>query len=543
MVMVRQLMNRRRTFLTAVLLAGLCVSSGCASFFKTERTRWLSPDKVIKAPKEATPVQAIRMNIGPADQATDIVPNASYPRAGDWTYSDEDYVLGPGDVVDIGILDLFSEGLESVLRRQVSESGFIDLPLLPDRILAEGLTKEGFRAAIIEAYSPDILLEPTVSVTVLAQRQSSFSILGAVDRPSQYNLIRRDMRLLESLALAGGIIQTNIRYVYVIRQTPPTRERTGEEPVASDTPAAEPLPPLPAIPDEPRPDGIPEAQPATESVDDESLRKLEDAFQAPSTAPELPTPTIIPYLTEMAEPGTSAGTPVTETPDSDEMKWRYIDGRWVGGWDAPAEPKQTRAIATPAPSADFWPTEAPEETEQNAEDPFGWLGAGPSGMARVIAIDLAELHNGNPRMNIVIRDKDVIHVPRLEIGEFYVMGEVNRPGAYQLTGRSITVKMAVAAAGNLGGLAWPENAVLVRRVGQAEEQMIPLNLERILRGEDEDIFLKANDVIQVGTHAKAIFMAVLRNAFRMTYGFGFIYDRNFAIPGYRGLDSNRFSRW
>ena len=123
------------------------------------------------------------------------------------------------------------------------------------------------------------------------------------------------------------------------------------------------------------------------------------------------------------------------------------------------------------------------------------------------------------------------------------MGEVMRPGVYSLAGRKVTIKMAMAAAGNLGPLAWPENAVLIRRVGKAEEQMHPLNIEKILRGQEEDFFLKPNDVIAVGTDARATFLAVLRNAFRMTYGFGFIYDRNFAVPAFRGLDGNRFSRW
>ena len=35
-------------------------------------------------------------------------------------------------------------------------------------------------------------------------------------------------------------------------------------------------------------------------------------------------------------------------------------------------------------------------------------------------------------------------------------------------------------------------------------------------------------MIFVGTNAAAPFLAALRNGFRVTYGFGFIYDRNFA---------------
>ena len=40
--------------------------------------------------------------------------------------------------------------------------------------------------------------------------------------------------------------------------------------------------------------------------------------------------------------------------------------------------------------------------------------------------------------------------------------------------------------------------------------------------------VKANDSVRVGTNLGATFAAALRNAFRITYGFGFLYDRNYA---------------
>jgi len=149
-------------------------------------------------------------------------------------------------------------------------------------------------------------------------------------------------------------------------------------------------------------------------------------------------------------------------------------------------------------------------------------------------------------MNVIIRDNDVIQIPTLKVGEFYVMGEVSRPGVYTLTGRKVTLKMALAAAGNLGVLAWPENSVLIRRIGDDQEQTMALDLEAIFSGKEPDLFLKPNDVLAVGTHWKTSFMAVVRNAFRMSYGFGMIYDRNFANPleflgG--GQNSSRFTRW
>ena len=55
-----------------------------------------------------------------------------------------------------------------------------------------------------------------------------------------------------------------------------------------------------------------------------------------------------------------------------------------------------------------------------------------------------------------------------------------------------------------------------------------MDLERIFAGEQPDIFLKPDDQILVGTNALAPFLAAVRGAFRISYGFGFQYDRNFA---------------
>jgi hypothetical protein len=68
----------------------------------------------------------------------------------------------------------------------------------------------------------------------------------------------------------------------------------------------------------------------------------------------------------------------------------------------------------------------------------------------------------------------------------------------------------------------------VRRISQDEEQLIQLDLDAIFSGNSPDFYLKPNDIVNVGTHPAAIFLAVLRNAFRFSYGFGFVYDRNFA---------------
>jgi hypothetical protein len=55
-----------------------------------------------------------------------------------------------------------------------------------------------------------------------------------------------------------------------------------------------------------------------------------------------------------------------------------------------------------------------------------------------------------------------------------------------------------------------------------------VNLAAIFAGLEDDFILRDEDVLNVGTHIVAPFLFVIRNSFRFTYGFGFVYDRNFA---------------
>jgi protein involved in polysaccharide export with SLBB domain len=410
------------------------------------------------------------------------------------------------------------------------------------------LAAEEFKELIIDAYSPEILRDPTVSVTIAAQRQNTFSILGAVNRPGTYNVLRKDMRLLEALAMAGGISQSNIRYIYVIRpQRAPRVPVERKVPLPTRREKGKALPPLPPEVPGVGPATPPATQPgATRPADaglEAKLRELGEALggakSKPTTKPvTAPATEPAPSVVRFAEMAPAGGAPASQPAGDDAElrraaksgKWVYSAGRWVR---APEQPAATRPAAEKQAPAGRDPT-----------DPFGWKKLDKSDLARVIAINLKQLRNGDQRMNIVVRNDDIIQVPPLEVGEFYVMGEVLRPGVYSLTGRRITVKMAVAAAGNLTALAWPENSLLIRRVGGYQEQVIPLDLEAIFRGDDPDVFLKSDDVIAVGTEARTSFFAVMRNAFRMTYGFGFIYDRNFEEPLMYGTPtSKRFTRW
>jgi len=107
----------------------------------------------------------------------------------------------------------------------------------------------------------------------------------------------------------------------------------------------------------------------------------------------------------------------------------------------------------------------------------------------------------------------------------------------EMTSGKVTLKQVVATAGNLGPLAWPKRCEITRRIGPNKEEIVRVDLEKIFNGEQPDIYIKPHDIINVGTHATSIWRAVLRNSFRATYGFGFVYDRNFANDDYYS------SRW
>ncbi len=67
---------------------------------------------------------------------------------------------------------------------------------------------------------------------------------------------------------------------------------------------------------------------------------------------------------------------------------------------------------------------------------------------------------------------DVIRIISGEIGVYYVMGQVSNPGPYRFGAEQITLKAAIAAAGNLSVLAWPSNCTIYRR-NQAAVGRVP----------------------------------------------------------------------
>jgi len=210
----------------------------------------------------------------------------------------------------------------------------------------------------------------------------------------------------------------------------------------------------------------------------------------------------------------------------------------------PAETKPAEAKPGEAMPAEEKPAVAakpPEETPEadaatlekergKLEEKLRRLGVvqGAGQLRRIIRFDVKALQSGDPTQNVVLRDGDVVTIPAPLMGDFYMAGEVARPGVYSLTGRKITLLQAIAAAGGLSAVAVPWRTEVIRRISETEEEIIYVDISLVARGEVPDFYVQPEDLIRVGTDQGAIYNAVHRNAYRATYGVGAVYDTNFA---------------
>jgi polysaccharide export outer membrane protein len=102
---------------------------------------------------------------------------------------------------------------------------------------------------------------------------------------------------------------------------------------------------------------------------------------------------------------------------------------------------------------------------------------------------------GNARyMNMPVRPGDVLIVPGG--GNVMVTGWVYKPGFFQV-GSGLTVLGAVGSAGGAMYAAAPSEATLIRSDATGNKVSLPINLDKIAKGEDPDIPVRANDVIDV----------------------------------------------
>ncbi len=490
------------------LVLGLCslvvLLTGCNSFFNS----WFDPSQVGSFTREAT--LDIRTSLSIQDTPVGIS-GATDPKPEDLIPHFDEYVFKPGDALNVRVFELLARNTETTSQVTIDEIGTIDLPVL-GQIRVGGMTRSEITAELRELLiKREIIRDPTIIVEPLVRRGLSFVVFGASPAPNLYPLSRPDTRLLEALNTSGGFVDT-VTDIYVIRDEsaakPTTASKRGTTlPVFARASSPHTRVPLQLS------DGI--AGTASSASDpppadgEQTADSVEDERDA--------------LINAVASPGDAESGDNTHEP-APRPRWVFVNGQWVEtvGDETAASSNSKVEFQEPDPS----PTAQPLEP-LDSEPSIDWERLAGSEERRVIRISADGLRSGDYRQNIVIRGGDTIRLMAGQVGEYYMMGQVMRPGAYSITGRRMTLKTAIASAGNLAPLAWPDRCTVYRRYGDREE-MHQVNLDAIFAGKEPDVLIKDHDLVLVGTHPAAPFLAVFRNAFRMTYGFGFVYDRNFA---------------
>jgi polysaccharide export outer membrane protein len=109
--------------------------------------------------------------------------------------------VGPEDLLTVQVYD--APDITGDYR--VSSTGQIELPLLPEAIVAAGLTPAQLSERIGEQYqTAEIVSHPRVTVTLKEPRVHSITIAGAVKQPQIYST-SGTTTLVDALSQAGGL--------------------------------------------------------------------------------------------------------------------------------------------------------------------------------------------------------------------------------------------------------------------------------------------------------------------------------------------------
>lgn len=130
-------------------------------------------------------------------------------------YLENDYILGPGDVLDIKVF-----GADEFNRKvRLSFTGYITLPYLGE-VRAEGLTVADLEFTIAGLLAEKYLKNPQVSIFIEEFDSKKVTVVGEVGKPQVLKLRRNSSTLFEVLGEVGGVKEQAGKTIYVIRSSP-----------------------------------------------------------------------------------------------------------------------------------------------------------------------------------------------------------------------------------------------------------------------------------------------------------------------------------
>jgi polysaccharide export outer membrane protein len=117
-------------------------------------------------------------------------------------------------------------------------------------------------------------------------------------------------------------------------------------------------------------------------------------------------------------------------------------------------------------------------------------GRTPGELASEIEARLRATYMVNPRV--------AVEVSEAKIRSIYVLGAVNKPGAFPLdNSQPVTVLRALAMGEGMHGTAAKSGAFIIRTQPSGERLEIPVDVKALLEGNAVDPALEANDIVYV----------------------------------------------
>jgi polysaccharide export outer membrane protein len=130
---------------------------------------------------------------------------------------------------------------------------------------------------------------------------------------------------------------------------------------------------------------------------------------------------------------------------------------------------------------------------------------------QIIWVDLVSLlQKGNIKLNVRLRNNDVIYIPEATDAAVFVMGEVKQPGAYQIQTSGLSFLDAINLAGGPTENANIDEIRIIRNMKENNAQVISLNSFLEDGKFSENILLKDDDIIFIPQKGIAKFNYYLR---------------------------------
>ncbi|MGD0008659.1 MAG: polysaccharide biosynthesis/export family protein [Terriglobia bacterium] len=144
--------------------------------------------------------------VGQAGKKTGDQPNAPSPR-----HVDDDYIIGPSDVLAINVW----KDTELSRTVPVRPDGKISLPLIGE-LQVSGLTPLKVQRMVAERLK-EYISNPEVAVIVQQMKSRTYAILGKIAKPGSYEL-GKPTTVLEAIAIAGGFLDfAKVSKIHIIR--------------------------------------------------------------------------------------------------------------------------------------------------------------------------------------------------------------------------------------------------------------------------------------------------------------------------------------